>query len=251
MDHGILYSDKDIENMKLCLEIKLNQYPELKEQLIATGEDIIIEDCSKRPHGSGLFWGAEKTENGWNGKNILGVLWMEKREELIKSLENKEIFYYYGFSGELNKKIKTPLYMYVEKDDAKEFANNYTDLKESPHVAEIIVKSDKVLDLTNDIDLNKFNNILNKLGLIINKDQFGCEYKTLDGLEIEENSLDVFENKNVITTLKKEFDLIKTISMLNNKKVISIVVLNNKIFKLKKILDIDVDGNIFKSKFKI
>lgn len=82
MDENILYSQKDIDNMRLCLRLKLEQHPELKEQLKATGNATIIEDCSNRPHGSGLFWGAEKTENGWNGKNILGVLWMEERNKL-------------------------------------------------------------------------------------------------------------------------------------------------------------------------
>lgn len=82
MDENILYSQKDIDNMRLCLRLKLEQHPELKEQLKATGNTTIIEDCSNRPHGSGLFWGAEKTENGWNGKNILGVLWMEERDKL-------------------------------------------------------------------------------------------------------------------------------------------------------------------------
>lgn len=82
MDDNILYSDKDIDNMRLCLRLKLEQHPELKEALKATGNTPIIEDCSNRPHGSGLFWGSEKTENGWNGQNILGVLWMEERDKL-------------------------------------------------------------------------------------------------------------------------------------------------------------------------
>lgn len=82
MDEGILYSNKDISNMQLCLALKLEQHPQLKEKLLSTKEANIIEDCSKRPHGSGLFWGAEKTENGWNGQNILGLLWMEERKKL-------------------------------------------------------------------------------------------------------------------------------------------------------------------------
>lgn len=89
MDEGILYSEKDIDNMRLCISLKLEQHPELKEQLLATNEAIIIEDCSNRPHGSGLFWGAEKTETGWNGKNILGELWMEARTNL-KNLKTGE-----------------------------------------------------------------------------------------------------------------------------------------------------------------
>lgn len=82
MDEGILYSDKDIDNMRKCLQLKLEQHPQLKIDLINTNDMILIEDCSKRPHGSGLFWGSEKTETGWNGKNILGVLWMEERNKL-------------------------------------------------------------------------------------------------------------------------------------------------------------------------
>lgn len=92
MDEGILYSEKDIDNMRLCLALKLDQHPKLKEELLETKDALLIEDCSKRPHGSGLFWGAEKTESGWNGKNILGVLWMEARTKLnnLKTGESNE-----------------------------------------------------------------------------------------------------------------------------------------------------------------
>ncbi len=44
--------------MKVCLKLKLEQHPELRDRLLATGDDEIIEDCSKRKRGSGLFWGA-------------------------------------------------------------------------------------------------------------------------------------------------------------------------------------------------
>lgn len=91
MDNGILYSEKDIDNMRLCLSLKLEQHPKLKEDLLETKDSIIIEDCSNRPHGSGLFWGSQKTENGWNGKNILGVLWMELRKNL-NDLKKGEIY---------------------------------------------------------------------------------------------------------------------------------------------------------------
>lgn len=84
MDEGVLYTQKDIDNMRECILLKLDQHPQLKQELLDTEDIVIIEDCSKRPHGSGLFWGAEKTDTGWNGKNILGVLWMEERSNLKK-----------------------------------------------------------------------------------------------------------------------------------------------------------------------
>lgn len=75
--------NEDIENMKLCLRLKIDQHPELKEQLLATNNAKIIEDCSSRPHGTGLIWGAAYQGGKWVGKNVLGVLWEELRQELI------------------------------------------------------------------------------------------------------------------------------------------------------------------------
>lgn len=79
---------QDIENMKLCLKLKVEQHPELVEMLLATNNKKLIEDCSSRPHGSGLKWGAALQEDKWVGENILGVLWEELREELKLSLEH-------------------------------------------------------------------------------------------------------------------------------------------------------------------
>ena len=52
----------------------------LKRQLLATGEARIIEDCSNRAHGSGLFWGAALKDGEWVGQNWLGELWMMLRD---------------------------------------------------------------------------------------------------------------------------------------------------------------------------
>lgn len=74
----------DIENMRRCLTAKLQQYPELVTKLVATGEEEIIEDVTKRPQGNALFWGAaQQTDNSWKGENWLGKLWMELRSQLI------------------------------------------------------------------------------------------------------------------------------------------------------------------------
>jgi len=75
-------SDEDLDNMRLCLKLKLKQHPKLMRKLLATGEEQIIEDCSNRPRGSGMFWGMAFKDGQWFGENMLGKLWMELRSEL-------------------------------------------------------------------------------------------------------------------------------------------------------------------------
>lgn len=75
-------SEADVENMRLVLRIKIGQHSSLRRQLLETGDAVIIEDCTKRQRGSGLFWGAARDDEGWRGQNVLGELWMELREEL-------------------------------------------------------------------------------------------------------------------------------------------------------------------------
>jgi ribA/ribD-fused uncharacterized protein len=77
-------SAADIENMRTVLRLKLSQHPELSQELIRTGDALIIEDCSQRPRGSGLFWGAALQQQQWVGQNQLGKLWMELRNELAR-----------------------------------------------------------------------------------------------------------------------------------------------------------------------
>lgn len=75
-------SDEDVDNMRLCLRLKLKQNPELRDQLLETGDEPIIEDCSRRPRGLGMFWGMALKNVEWVGENKLGKLWMELRSEL-------------------------------------------------------------------------------------------------------------------------------------------------------------------------
>lgn len=83
-------SQQDVTYMEICLREKLNQHTQLKEMLLETEGSAIVEDCSSRPQGSGLFWGAEFKDGKWQGKNILGKLWMRLRAELILEKENRE-----------------------------------------------------------------------------------------------------------------------------------------------------------------
>lgn len=77
-------SEQDLDNMMTCIKLKVEQHPELKQQLLETGNARIIEDVTNRGRkGSNLFWGALLNENGeWEGTNALGELWMILREEL-------------------------------------------------------------------------------------------------------------------------------------------------------------------------
>ena len=79
-------SDQDLENMMLCLKLKIEQHPELREMLIESGDAYIVEDCTNRQRGSGLFWGAAFVDGKWKGQNWLGELWMELRAELVAGL---------------------------------------------------------------------------------------------------------------------------------------------------------------------
>jgi predicted NAD-dependent protein-ADP-ribosyltransferase YbiA (DUF1768 family) len=79
-------SEEDVRLMGLVLDLKLKAHPGLKTELLATGDATIIEDCTSRPRGSGLFWGAVLQPNGtWKGTNMLGELWMQLRQELAAS----------------------------------------------------------------------------------------------------------------------------------------------------------------------
>ena len=75
-------SDEDVDNMRAVLRLKLDHHGSLKAKLLGSGEATIIEDCTRRQRGSGLFWGAALIDGEWQGENVLGRLWMELRDEL-------------------------------------------------------------------------------------------------------------------------------------------------------------------------
>ena len=75
-------SADDLAIMMTVLRLKLLYNPELKIALLGTFDATIIEDCTNRPGGSGLFWGAALKDGVWVGENQLGRLWMRLRSEL-------------------------------------------------------------------------------------------------------------------------------------------------------------------------
>lgn len=77
-------SSKDLLNMTLCIQLKLEQHPDLIKELISTGDSIIIEDVTSRgTSGSNLYWGALKSGDEWIGENNLGKLWMQARSNIL------------------------------------------------------------------------------------------------------------------------------------------------------------------------
>ena len=77
-------STQDVQNMELCLRLKLAQHPQLITELKSTLDLPIYEDVTSRgDRGSNLFWGAMRNSNGsWTGQNTLGKLWQKLRSEL-------------------------------------------------------------------------------------------------------------------------------------------------------------------------
>jgi predicted NAD-dependent protein-ADP-ribosyltransferase YbiA (DUF1768 family) len=75
-------SEKDVENMKMCVRLKVEQNLIIKEKIIKTKEFEIIEDIGSRNGERHLFWGAKKVNGEWVGNNVMGKIWMELREEL-------------------------------------------------------------------------------------------------------------------------------------------------------------------------
>lgn len=76
-------SEADVSLMDFVLRLKLAQHPHLKAELLATGDEIIIEDVTNRPSGGRhIFWGMSKATGEWVGDNTLGKLWMKIRKGL-------------------------------------------------------------------------------------------------------------------------------------------------------------------------
>ena len=74
--------EQGLANMEMVLRLKLEQHKELKQKLLDTGDETIIEDATKLKGGSRKFWGATLEDGQWVGENMLGKLCMKRREEL-------------------------------------------------------------------------------------------------------------------------------------------------------------------------
>lgn len=69
--------------MKVILQAKANQHEYVMRKLLETGERELIEDSWRDS-----FWGWGENKDG---KNMLGRLWMQIRDELRQELSNQAI----------------------------------------------------------------------------------------------------------------------------------------------------------------
>jgi ribA/ribD-fused uncharacterized protein len=87
-------SEVDVGNMRMCIARKLDAHGNLRRQLIQSGERLLVEDCTARGRrANNLFWGAVRVPDessplgyAWEGRNMLGRLWMEERAMLQDSI---------------------------------------------------------------------------------------------------------------------------------------------------------------------
>jgi predicted NAD-dependent protein-ADP-ribosyltransferase YbiA (DUF1768 family) len=79
-------SPEDLELMRRVVGLKLEQHRVLQMELLATGDEQLVEDVSARPAStSALFWGMSNRVGdvrAWTGENWLGRIWMEHRTAL-------------------------------------------------------------------------------------------------------------------------------------------------------------------------
>lgn len=155
LDDGYEFlGQKDIDYMKLCIELKLEQHPELTKQLLETGNKPIIEDCSSRPNGSGVFWGSAYQNNKWVGENILGNIWMQYRNTLRNNntmnnnIENtpKEYTFFFNLTSPFSNfhpaKFEYKGYTFISNEQFMMFskAKNFNDE----------VSAQKIIDINNE-----------------------------------------------------------------------------------------------------
>ena len=87
-------SAEDVANMKLCIRLKLESHGDLVGRLQASGDALLVEDCSSRGRRvNNLFWGAVRMPAPeaalgyfWERQNMLGRLWMDERAARRKVL---------------------------------------------------------------------------------------------------------------------------------------------------------------------
>lgn len=77
-------SPEDLDNMRLCIRLKFDQNPIIKEKLIKTYPHELVEDVSNRNGSRHEFWGARRKDGGWSGQNHMGKLLMELRDIFLE-----------------------------------------------------------------------------------------------------------------------------------------------------------------------
>lgn len=77
------WEEVKVSFMKKALQEKIKQHPKFKDDLIATGNEVLVE----WNNWGDKIWGADYRTG--SGKNLLGVLLMEIREEVKAGKQSK------------------------------------------------------------------------------------------------------------------------------------------------------------------
>lgn len=162
---------------------------------------------------------------------------------------NKVQHVFYGMAGQLKAKIKSPLMVYENVDNAKEFANNYTDLSKEPKVIQFELENPRVIDLTLPEGKEIFEQVVKAEGLVTsNVIDYKKEYFDDKPSQIE--NLDTLMLKKVQKALSDKFDVIKGVSVLDDIQVSAFCVLNTEVLKNTQTLEIDLEGDLWEVEFK-
>lgn len=156
---------------------------------------------------------------------------------------------YHGMAGSIKIKYKNPLLVYENKEDAKEYANNYTDLNKEPKVLQFELNTKKILDLTTEKGKEKFKKIIQDEGLEYN-DVVSNKKEYFEEEEIEIENLEAISWKKIFKAVSENYDVVKGYSLLDKNKSPSYSILNTEILIKKEILEIDLEGNLWKVEFK-
>ena len=155
---------------------------------------------------------------------------------------------YHGMAGNLKGKIKSPFLVYEDKEIAKEFANNYTDLNKEPKVLQFDFESNKVIDLSTEKGREKFDKIILEEGFQT-EDLISYKKEYFDEENGQIENLDTLNLKK-IKDLSSKVDAIKGYSVIDSTKHIVYAILNPETLINKEVLEIDLEGDLWKVEFK-
>lgn len=73
-------SKEDVENMRMVVKLKFDNYEWIRKELKKLKGMIIYENVDKRKGGRNSFWGGYVVNGVLIGDNVMGKIWMELME---------------------------------------------------------------------------------------------------------------------------------------------------------------------------
>jgi ribA/ribD-fused uncharacterized protein len=77
-------SAQDVDIMRSVVKMKFDQNPLLKSKLKGLKGKVIVENIGIRKGERHLFWGARLVNGVWEGKNMMGQILMDLRDEYLE-----------------------------------------------------------------------------------------------------------------------------------------------------------------------